>query len=278
MQEEFRADANRLDGKTNALNTIQESKAPPKVTLKRRAQSYSDFHDAVKAVLGKDVEGENQGGERVKAENQTELKPDDTNLQSELDFAAWYDELEQELLDPSQDDYTAYQKQLHLSHSHLDSLLTDTTSTLDLLATLTTSFKEVESQTTIFQRQCEGLLDEQKRMEGLASSLEHNLKYYQFLEPVTRRLNAPGAGNFVRSKEFSEMLARLDDCLDYMAAHVSLSQEVLDLLLTIIAQPPRLSYLQVALPIAHDSRTDLDPGSLCWRTPGDSFRCIQAYR
>ena len=57
-------------------------------------------------------------------------------------------------------------------------------------------------------------------MTELASNLDKNLKYYSFLEPVTRRLNAPGAGSFVRSKEFSEMLSRLDDCLDYMAAHV----------------------------------------------------------
>ena len=55
----------------------------------------------------------------------------------------------------------------------------------------------------------------------LADKFEGNLKYYNYLEPVTRRLNAPGAGNFVRSKEFSEMLARLDECLEYMAAHVS---------------------------------------------------------
>lgn len=57
-------------------------------------------------------------------------------------------------------------------------------------------------------------------MTALASSLDTNLKYYNFLEPATRRLNAPGAGSFVRSQEFSEMLSRLDDCLEYMAAHV----------------------------------------------------------
>lgn len=57
-------------------------------------------------------------------------------------------------------------------------------------------------------------------MTELADGLEKNLKYYDFLEPVTRRLNAPGAGNFVRSEKFSEMLSRLDSCLDYMASHV----------------------------------------------------------
>ena len=73
-----------------------------------------------------------------------------------------------------------------------------------------------------FQSQCEDLLKQQQKIEGLADDLDHNLKYYNYLEPATRRLNAPGAGSFVRSKEFSEMLSRIDECLDYFSAHVSL--------------------------------------------------------
>ena len=123
----------------------------------------------------------------------------------------------------AKDVHRNYQKQLELSRSHLDTLLSDTSSTLDLLASLTNSFKEVEVQTTTFQRQCAGLQDEQERITRLADNLDHNLKYYNYLEPVTRRLNAPGAGNFVRSKEFSDMLARLDECSEYMAVHVSVA-------------------------------------------------------
>ena len=117
--------------------------------------------------------------------------------------------------------FRAYQRQLDLSKSHLDYLLSETTLTLDLLSSLSDSFKAVEAQTTLFQKQCEGLLKDQKRMTGLADNLGENLIFYNYLEPLTRRLNAPGAGNFVRSKEFSEMLSHLDDCLNYMAAHVS---------------------------------------------------------
>ncbi|KAK3168172.1 hypothetical protein OEA41_004618 [Lepraria neglecta] len=211
--EETLADIGQVDGRNAVLGTIEEANGPPEATLIRRAQSYSDFHDAVKAVLGKDAAG------KEKEKDKGAAKLEDVEIKSELDFADWYHDLEHELLDSSHDDYTAYQKQLELSQSHLDSLLSDTSSTLDHLASLTDSFKEVEAQTTIFQRQCEGLLDEQKRITGLADRLDHNLKYYNYLEPVTRRLNAPGAGNFVRSKEFSEMLARLDDCLEYMATH-----------------------------------------------------------
>lgn len=114
----------------------------------------------------------------------------------------------------------SYQKQLELSESHLQTLQSETISALELLGSLTRSFKDVEAQTTNFQKQCEGLLEEQQRIEGLANDLDYNLKFYNYLEPVTRRLNAPGAGSLVRSQDFSEMLARIDDCLEYMTNHV----------------------------------------------------------
>lgn len=135
-----------------------------------------------------------------------------------------------------------YQKQLELSESHLTSLLADTDASLELLKSLRQSFRDVEAQTTTFQSQCEGLIRQQKRTEELVNEIEHNLKYYNYLEPVTRRLNAPGAGNFVRSKDFSEMLARIDDCLEYMSAHVRChhyySRSLTDLFSKIKEKPP----------------------------------------
>jgi hypothetical protein len=55
----------------------------------------------------------------------------------------------------------------------------------------------------------------------LADGIAENLQYYTYLEPITRRLNAPGAGRLVGGKDFSEMLSNLDACLEYMQAHVS---------------------------------------------------------
>ena len=97
-------------------------------------------------------------------------------------------------------------------------------------------------------------------MTRLADNLDDNLKYYGYLEPVTRRLNAPGAGNFVRSKEFSEMLARLDECLEYMAAHVSFVRPMKKRTWLIqLAKTTRSSHLPVAIPFADDKRPDFDP-------------------
>lgn len=69
--------------------------------MTRRAQSYSDFHDAVKAVLGQDVVPKGVAKETAKDDAKTEEK----SITSELDFADWYNGLEHELLDSSHDDY-----------------------------------------------------------------------------------------------------------------------------------------------------------------------------
>jgi hypothetical protein len=113
------------------------------------------------------------------------------------------------------------------TESHLESVLQSANSTLKLLLSLSESFKAVEAQTTDFQAQCEDILSDQKKTSKLAEDLAGNLQYYNYLEPITRRLNAPGAGNFVRRTEFSEMLSNLDTCIDYMQAHVRFPDQIL---------------------------------------------------
>lgn len=137
-----------------------------------------------------------------------------------------------------------YRDQLHLSHRQLDSLLESTSSALDLLSALSDSFKAVAAQTTAFQSQCEGLMADQKRVTKLADDITENLQYYTYLEPTTRRLNAPGAANFVRGEGFTEMLVNLDNCIDYMMTHVRhspaafLDHNLLTLCSPTIASPP----------------------------------------
>jgi hypothetical protein len=112
---------------------------------------------------------------------------------------------------------------LELSERHLDGILNNTISALNILATLSESFKAVESQTTAFQAQCEDLLAEQSRLRSLADEVGTDLQYYGYLEPLTRRLNAPVTGRLVRSDDFLDMLANLNTCIYFMDQHVSLN-------------------------------------------------------
>lgn len=107
----------------------------------------------------------------------------------------------------------------------------DTTAALDLLAGLTKSFDAVEKETTAFQSQCQVLLDDQKSLKRLSDEVSDDLKYYSYLEPITRRLNAPGASRLVRDPSFVEMLANLNNCIWFMSQHVSVSHVLIGYLL-----------------------------------------------
>ena len=102
-QEDNQADTGRVDRLVDGFEATQELVGPPEATLTRRAQSYSDFHDAVKAILGQDIPSEGAAREIAKDDANTEGK----DITSELDFADWYNGLEHELLDSSHDDYTS---------------------------------------------------------------------------------------------------------------------------------------------------------------------------
>ncbi|KAF2201313.1 Sec34-domain-containing protein [Delitschia confertaspora ATCC 74209] len=200
------ADVGRVEGIVETIeDTTGKDNGPPQATVARRAKSYSDFYDVVRAHL--------------KKERELEKKKTKENITNELEFAEWYSGISDELLEASHEEYKLYQEQLHLTRSYLDSVISDTVSALDTLSSLSESFKAVDAQTTAFRTQCEGLIEDQMRISKLSDDIEENLRYYLYLEPITKRLNAPGAGNYVRRKEFSEMLSNLDNCLEYMQAH-----------------------------------------------------------
>ena len=91
------------------LGSIEESNisGPPQATLKRRAQSYTDFHHAVRAVLGKDERTRDSGSRRTCSEDfSAEGVKVEAAIRDDLDFADWYHDLEHALLDSSNDEYT----------------------------------------------------------------------------------------------------------------------------------------------------------------------------
>ncbi|KAI4633402.1 hypothetical protein J4E80_000768 [Alternaria sp. BMP 0032] len=207
QENESQADFERAEAIAETAEDDRPGKlnGPPPATVARRAKSYSDFYTVVRAHL--------------KKERALEKKKSREEISTELEFADWYGGVSDELLEASHEEYRLYQNQLHITRNHLENIISDTTSTLDILSSLSESFKIVEAQTNAFRTQCEGLIDDQKRITKLADDMEQNLRYYLYLEPTTKRLNAPGAGKIVRGKEFVEMLANLDSCLEYMQAH-----------------------------------------------------------
>ncbi|KAF2149918.1 Sec34-domain-containing protein [Myriangium duriaei CBS 260.36] len=197
-------------------STIEEptARGPPEATILSRASSWHNLPRSTDSSVTSSLIRRNS--------------LDLAELETELDLLVEGDlgtELETELLQASHEDYEfvesdlLFHDQLELSQNHLDALLASTTSSLKILSSLSESFRIVEEQTNAFHEQCQNIIAEQKRLSGLAEDVKENMQYYSYLEPITRRLNAPGASNVVTRKEFPEMLANLDSCLDYMQGH-----------------------------------------------------------
>lgn len=91
MQEDIGANASLIGAHDGASTTAKEDRGPPKATLIRRAQSYTDFHYAARAVLK--GTGREETGKHAKG------------IQNEMEFADWYDSLENELLEASHDQF-----------------------------------------------------------------------------------------------------------------------------------------------------------------------------
>ena len=143
------------------------------------------------------------------------------DAETELDLLKLSDSADDELLDASLYQYQQYLNQLDVAKSHLDDLLASTTATLNELSEISATFRTIDTQTKAFQTQTANVLDDQKKHEATAEAIADNLQYYEPLERITRRLNAPGAGSLARSKDFSDMLMTLDECIDYMQTHPS---------------------------------------------------------
>lgn len=195
--------------------------SPPEPTLLPRSQSFSDYQGILRAELVdltlKRPRGRNSN--KDKSWEALALTGEEHILID--DDATLGDTFQGELLDAGQEEYTLYGEQLAMTERHLDALIEDTNSALKLLASLSESFRGVEEQTTTFQAQCEDLLSEQRRLEKLADEVGTDLHYYAYLDNVTRRLNAPGAGRLVEDESFGEVLHNLDSCIAFMEKNVS---------------------------------------------------------
>ncbi len=62
----------------------------------------------------------------------------------------------------------------------------------------------------------------QDRILDMTIAIDERLEYFQELEHATRMLNHPGE-SLVLQTDFLYMVERVDICIDYLKAHVSLN-------------------------------------------------------
>jgi hypothetical protein len=230
----------------NVFEEPEDTNTPPEPTIIRRAASYSDFYHVVRAQLTKDgqLRRKKKPSKKDRAWEALMLRGGDSAGQSRLGAEPLDEMFEKQFWEESQQEYSCvddhhhhpsacsscpsltrrrlYHDQLSLTERHLDGLIDDANATLTLLTSLSDSFQSVEAQTTTFQAACEGLLQEQSRLELLADQVGTDLYYYIYLDTATRRLNAPGASRLVDDDEFGTMVENIDSCINFMQSHVRL--------------------------------------------------------
>jgi hypothetical protein len=96
LQEGIKADIAPVEALLNNVHDDFPSNGPPPATLARRAKSYSDFYDVVRAHIRKEY----------KQERHTHKKRARQNLiRTDVDFGAWYDGFKGDLLNASHEEY-----------------------------------------------------------------------------------------------------------------------------------------------------------------------------
>ncbi|KAJ9148649.1 Conserved oligomeric Golgi complex subunit 3 [Pleurostoma richardsiae] len=216
--------ANQQDEAPEPLEELYEEEGPwelPEATLARRAKSYSDFYDIVREHLATNAPKKTTKAKQKKRQDKSweALALREPDYVVDVQAPPLFDALQDELLEASQQDYILYGDQLAMTERHLDTLIADTNAALELLASLSESFRGVEEQTTSFKAQCEDILEEKQRLQKLADDVGTDLHYYAYLDNASRRLNAPGASRLVDDETFGEILTTLDSCTAFMEKH-----------------------------------------------------------
>ncbi|KAM3533400.1 hypothetical protein MY4038_003293 [Beauveria bassiana] len=202
-----------------AIGNPEDLSGPPEASVLRRAASYADHRSAQK-VNHHGATRKRQTGRQSRNWEALFLSTDARHTPKLYTADLQTNKiLNEQLLEASQQEYLLYRDQLSLTERHLDGLITDANSALELLAQLSHSFQSVEVQTSTFQAQCEEVLTEQKRLEKLANEVGTDYYYYSYLDTATRRLNAPGAGRLVDDESFGEMVENIDACIAFMEDH-----------------------------------------------------------
>lgn len=202
----------------------EDTNSPPPATLIQRAKSWSDFSniDMTKArPLKQPASRKYQKKYDLRSPLEAlTLSPSETRSASIVKDGVDRETSTEELLRARRQEYLLYHGQLEMTERHLGALVEDANKALGILESLCKSFQTVEEQTTSFRSQCDDLLTEQKRLEVLAEEVGTDLHYYAYLDNVSRRLNAPGAGRLVDDEAFGEVLANLDSCIEFMTKNV----------------------------------------------------------
>lgn len=130
----------------------------------------------------------------------------------------WYNQVDLEIYNHSDDVYKQYYEQLANRSNECDQLLGQIDSALNSLKVLETEYNFVSNKTSSLNSTSEKLIAEQKRLNEIGDDIMKRLYYFAQVEQITQRLQSPTIS--VASDIFLQTLNRIDECLDYLKSNV----------------------------------------------------------
>ncbi|KAF0303196.1 Conserved oligomeric Golgi complex subunit 3 [Amphibalanus amphitrite] len=144
-----------------------------------------------------------------------------TSYQSPIDstqqFFHWFSELEHDMISEEDFIYQSYTKQLQTYQKQCSDLLSQVETSLEQMRQLSGDYTTVSTKTNSLHDACEALLADQTKLSQQAELIENKLSYFLQLDKITKRLDSPTFS--VTSEAFIPLLARLDECIQYMVTN-----------------------------------------------------------
>ncbi|GBB87592.1 hypothetical protein RclHR1_14060001 [Rhizophagus clarus] len=140
-------------------------------------------------------------------------------IETTQQFFDWFARMEADMEKDQEDVYRNFLTVVTMYREACSNFLEQIDTTVKLFNDLDSNFKFVEERTKALQTACEKLLEEQNNLTSLADAITAKLSYYNELESVTKLFNSPGE-NICEQEEFVSVLAKLDECLEYMQTNL----------------------------------------------------------
>ncbi|XP_053613207.1 conserved oligomeric Golgi complex subunit 3 [Plodia interpunctella] len=178
--------------------------------------------DQREAIL--DLEALVTGNCAAKEEGSNKTQPDEPldkstipSVDSTYDFLEWYESLCESSVRINDAPYEAYYKQLEDRRNECVSLTNQIGATMADLKKLSEQYNLVSNKTNALHMMSEQLLADQNKLSSIGEDIKQKLHYFTQVEHLSQRLSSPTMS--VNSETFFNVLAKIDDCLDYMRAN-----------------------------------------------------------
>ncbi|XP_039754457.1 conserved oligomeric Golgi complex subunit 3 isoform X2 [Pararge aegeria] len=143
-------------------------------------------------------------------------------VDSTYEFLDWYDRLNEQDVKKYDEPYEAYYKQLEDRRNECVALNSQITATLSDLNKLSDEYNLVSNKTNALHNMSEQLLADQNKLSGIGEDIKQKLHYFTQVEHLSQRLNSSTMS--VNSEAFFNVLAKIDECLDYMRANITFKE------------------------------------------------------